>query len=129
SSQRRQSARSASRSAVLSSNVSSLRFEDMRVDLQGAGVLADGSDHVVGEASVVAGVNLDGDLDLGAELACEVGDDLAGDLSEVSLVALRVEPGDCVEAAECIVGGLGRPRWLRICPTRRRVCATRLRRS
>ena len=70
-----------------------------------------------GEAAGVASLDIDGDLQLGAELADEACDDLGGQLGEVALRSFGVEFRDGVEATQSCVddcwGRAGCPaRWI-----------------
>ena len=53
----------------------------------------------------IGGLYLQRDLDTGPDKSCKAGDDLGRELREVTLVSLRVEPGNRVEAAQRVVGG------------------------
>lgn len=60
----------------------SVPLEAVLVEVERAGVLSYGADDGLGEAVVVGGVDLDGDFDVGAKVAGEVGDDLRATLAK-----------------------------------------------
>jgi hypothetical protein len=80
-----------------STMVGSVGLEALAGELQGPDVLGDGSHDMVGGPSGDLGLNFEGDDDLGADDAGEVGDDLLGDASCVAAEARGVEGDGAVE--------------------------------
>src|SRR5690625_3220671 len=78
-----------------------LGFETLTHELQGGGVLGNRTYHLLRRTIRDAGLNLEGDRNLGTHQAAKVSDDLLGDLPRIPPHPLRRKRDSTVEALGC----------------------------